>query len=283
MTTEMTTERTAAVASVPAKATRLRAEPAVDRRPPQYQLINVSRVYGSVRALADVSLDIPHGDHIALIGPSGAGKSTLLAMLNGSKLPTEGTVMHDGEDTARMSESRRRRLRLRTSTIYQQLYLVPTLSALHNVLAGRLGHWSLPRAMLSLVFPQDKPLAVDAMEAVGILDCMHTRLDRLSGGQQQRVAIARAIVQQPTALLADEPISAVDPTRAEDIVKLLTALSRQRDFTLVASLHSIDLARRFFGRLIGLRNGRIEFDKPANEVNDDAIKDLYHLDPTAQR
>ena len=162
--------------------------------------------------------------------------------------------------------------------IHQQYDLVPHLSVVHNVLAGRLGQWSLFRSMISLVWPQDRQVAEEALAQMGIADKIHERTSHLSGGEQQRVAIARLMLQGSRVILADEPVSSLDPVRADDILEILTALAGGSGKTLIASIHSPSLMRKHFTRVIGLREGRLEFDVPAAEVTDRVLERLYDLD-----
>ncbi len=244
---------------------------------PIFQLERVSCRFGAVAALTNCSLSILPGERVALIGPSGAGKSTLLSLLNGSQTPTTGKVVILGQEVNRLSPSKRRRIQRLVGTVYQQHHLVGNLAVVHNVNAGHLGRWSLPRALWSLVWPQQVPTAAQALAQVGIADKLYARTDRLSGGQQQRVALARVLVQDPAAILADEPISSVDPERSRAMMDLLRQLSETTGKTLVISLHEVEFAVKYCDRIIGLRQGQILFDAPATEVSKAMMTDLYHL------
>ncbi|MBW4481795.1 MAG: phosphonate ABC transporter ATP-binding protein [Tildeniella torsiva UHER 1998/13D] len=244
---------------------------------PIFQLERVSCQFGSVAALTDCSLAIAPGERVALIGPSGAGKSTLLSLLNGSQAPTTGRVTILGQEVNRLSPKKRRRIQRLVGTVYQQHHLVGNLAVVHNVNAGQLGRWSLPRALWSLVWPQQVQTAAQALAQVGIADKLYARTDRLSGGQQQRVALARALVQDPAAILADEPISSVDPERSRAMMDLLRQLSETTGKTLVISLHEVEFAVKYCDRIVGLRQGQILFDTPATAVSDEMMADLYQL------
>lgn len=233
--------------------------------------------FGAVAALTHCSLAIAPGERVALIGPSGAGKSTLLSLLNGSQVPTTGRVTILGQDISHLSRSRLRRLQRLVGTVYQQHHLVGNLAVVHNVNAGHLGRWSLPRALWSLVWPQAVPMAAQALAQVGIVDKLYARTDRLSGGQQQRVALARVLVQDPAAILADEPISSVDPERSRALMDLLRQLSETTGKTLVISLHEVEFAVKYCDRIIGLRQGQILFDAPTSQVSDAMMVSLYQL------
>lgn len=244
---------------------------------PIFQLEGVSCRFGTVAALTDCSLAIAPGERVALIGPSGAGKSTLLSLLNGSQTPTTGRVVILGQEVNRLSPRKRRRIQRLVGTVYQQHHLVGNLAVVHNVNAGHLGRWSLPRALWSLVWPQQVQTAAQALAQVGIADKLYARTDRLSGGQQQRVALARVLVQDPAAILADEPISSVDPERSRAMMDLLRQLSETTGKTLVISLHEVEFAVKYCDRIVGLRQGQILFDAPATEVSKAMMTDLYEL------
>lgn len=151
------------------------------------------------------------------------------------------------------------------------------MPVIHNVLAGRLKDWGFLKSLLSLLIPQDKELAIKALERVGIGEKAYERTSKLSGGEQQRVAMARLLVQNPEVILADEPVSSLDPARAEDILYTLTKLISEEGQTLIASLHSVEYAKKYFNRIIALREGRIYFDLPAEKVTSDVLKELYDL------
>ncbi len=250
-----------------------------------FRLEQVSVCYrsGAAAALSGLSLTIAPGEAVALVGPSGAGKSTLIRLLNGSVRASEGTVHVDGVALGECSPRQLRALRAGIALVPQELALVPNLRAISNVLCGRFGRQSSLRALRSVLWPSldEKREAHALLERVGIGEKLFERVDQLSGGQRQRVAIARALYQAPHALLADEPVSSVDPARARDTIQLLVELSRERGLTLVASLHDLELARSFFPRLVGLRAGRVEFDDASSEFRDDEFKRLYELGSAA--
>ena len=241
-----------------------------------YRLDHVRKVFpdGTV-AVDEVTLDVQAGERVAVIGPSGAGKTTLFRMLNATLRPTSGALWFDAANLERLSGRRLRHLRRRIGTVYQQHNLVPQLRVVHNVLAGRLGHWSLPKALWSLIAPQERAVALGALEQVGIPEKLYTRTAYLSGGQQQRVAIARVLVQDPDVILADEPVSSVDPTLGRTIIELLVQLAESHRKTLVANLHAVSFALDFFPRVIGVRHGRIAFDLPSAAVTEKVLADLY--------
>lgn len=251
----------------------------MDRRP-AFALENVDVAFGGAApVLTGLSLTIDPGETVAIVGPSGAGKTTLLRLLNGSVRPTAGRVRADGRPYDGLSPRELRRMRAAIGVVHQDLCLVPNVRVLQNVLAGGLGRQSLAASLRAMLLPsramQHDVYAI--LDRVGIPEKLHERTDRLSGGERQRVAIARALFQRPSALLADEPVSSVDPARARDAVRLLTDISRDSGLTLLVSLHNLDLAREFFPRLIGLRGGRLQFDERTSDLSASRFEDLYRL------
>jgi len=242
----------------------------------QYVLEKVAKIFARHQmALDGIDLQIERGERVALIGPSGAGKTTLFRVLNCTLRPTSGRLLINGEDVETLHGKRLRQTRRRSGTVYQQHNLVPRLRVIHNVLAGKLGQWSTVRSLLSLAKPSDIDLAHTALSQVGIADKIFERTDELSGGQQQRVAIARVLVQNPEVILADEPVSSVDPTLASSIVKLLIDISHDTHKTLLMSLHSVDLALAYFPRVIGIKSGAAVFDLSPDKISDAMLEDLY--------
>lgn len=210
-----------------------------------------------------------------MVGPSGAGKSTLIRLLNGTLFPTSGEVRVMGQRLDHMSPGTLRQSQSRIGTIYQQFHLVDNLQVVHNINAGHLAQWSFSKSLVSLIRPMEIQTAFNALEQVGIPEKLYERTDRLSGGQQQRVAIARVLVQNPEAILADEPISNLDPELSKEIIDLLLDLSQRLGKTLVSSLHAIEFALSHYERIIGLRRGRVIFDSSTNLVTESMINSLY--------
>ena len=241
---------------------------------PIFELKGVTQRFGQLSALVKINLQIYPAQRVGLIGSSGAGKSTLLRLLNGTLMPTQGEVWALGRNLAR-SPRQRRQVQQQIGTIYQQLHLVDSLRVIHNVNAGHLGRWSFLKAAVSLIYPLEIETAAHALKQVGIPEKLYARTDRLSGGQQQRVALARVLVQDPVVILADEPISSLDPQLSREIMDLLRNLSDRGGKTLVVSLHSLQFARSHCDRLVGLRQGRIVFDAPTEAVSSEMIEELY--------
>ena len=246
-----------------------------------YSLKDVCKSYGTrngaVRALDGLTFDVQKGERVALLGPSGAGKTTLFRLFNATLRPSKGSLRFDGRDLTAMSGRDLRSTRRRIGTIYQQPHLVPSLSALQNTLCGRLGSWSLIKTVRNIVRPNqgENKQALAALESVGLADKQNARADELSGGQQQRLTIARVLLQDPEVILADEPFASLDPALTETVGLLLMNLVTNGKRTLVATMHDVELALHLFPRIIGIREGRIVFDKPAVRVDREAISALY--------
>jgi len=242
----------------------------------QYRLEKLSKVFGRHQpALNGIDLEVHRGEKVALIGPSGAGKTTLFRLLNCTLRPSTGRLWVNGDAVDNLYGRKLRETRRKIGTIYQQHYLVPRLKVIHNVLSGQLGRWSVWKSILSLMRPSDIGLAHEALSQVGIPEKIFSRTDKLSGGQQQRVAIARVLVQDPEVILADEPVSSVDPALASTILRLLIDISRDTHKTLLVNLHSVDLALAFFPRVIGISKGKTLFDLPSDKISDDLLDELY--------
>ena len=240
-------------------------------------LENVEVRFGERCAFAG-SLTVAPGERVALIGPSGAGKSTLLRVCTAAVSPSAGTVRIAGKNLAELSGRQLRAARAGIGTVHQDLHLVEPLSALQNVLAGNLGRWGSVRALTSLAFPREREVAESAMRELGIAHLASRRTGLLSGGEQQRVALARILVQRPDLILADEPIAALDPARAREVMAILTRVVDSTGAALIVSLHDPKVATECADRVVGLRAGNIEFDLPAGDVNAERTGALYRID-----
>lgn len=232
---------------------------------------------GTTRALDGLSLSVGGSERLALIGKSGAGKTTLFRLLNATLRPTRGRLLFDGRDVGAMPARELRAMRRRVGTVYQQHYLVPSLSALDNALCGRLGDWSLWQTARSLVRParSDVEEAEHVLELVGLKEKLRERADALSGGQQQRLAIARVLMQRADVILADEPVASLDPGLADSIMNLLHAVADDGGRTLVVALHNVELALSHFPRVVALRDGAVAFDAEAARLGRDTLEEFY--------
>ncbi|KQQ64956.1 phosphonate ABC transporter [Pseudomonas sp. Leaf127] len=226
-------------------------------------------------ALRGVDLGLQPGEQVAIIGPSGAGKSSLLNLLATALPPTGGTLQVLGEAPWQLSSRQRQRLRARIGLIHQAPPLPPRQRVVTAVLAGKLGQWGLGKSLLNLLYPLDIAGARQVLARLDLADKLFERCQQLSGGQLQRVGIARALYQAPELLLADEPVSAMDPRLADHTLGLLCRHALEHKVTLVVSLHAVELALAHFARIIGVREGRILFDLPAAAVDRAQLDALY--------
>jgi phosphonate transport system ATP-binding protein len=239
----------------------------------------VTKRYGTTLALDDVSFVVDPGEFVALLGPSGAGKSTLFRCVTRLVAPDTGVVRVLGRDISALGGQELRLARRDVGLIFQQFNLIGRLSAMDNVLAGRMGHASTLRVMLRQFTRADRQLALAALDRVGLLERAGQRADSLSGGQQQRVAIARVLAQQARLLLADEPVSSLDPQSAENVLGILRNIARETGIAVVCALHQVDLARRYADRVVALRGGRKLLDVSVNAFDQNAFQELYGAHP----
>jgi len=239
------------------------------------RLTGVGRDFGSAAAVAEVDLSVSAGERVAVLGASGAGKTTLLSMINGSLSATSGIIEVFGSDLASLRPTQLRSVQRRIGTISQRLDLVDQVRVLHNVNAGRLAQWGTARALLALAWPRPDATAMAALDRVGLSWAVHERTERRSGGERQRVAIARMLTQNPELVVADEPVSSLDPARTAAMLRLLCPSAPTA--TAVVSLHQPQLAREYCTRAIGLQNGRVIFDLPTTRLDDAALDELYAL------
>ena len=238
---------------------------------------HLTKVYerGDVLALDDISFSVKKGEFLVLIGLSGSGKSTLLRCINRLIEPTAGKVYFDGIDVTAASSRDLRQLRRRMAMIFQQFNLVRRSSVLTNVLSGRLGYVN-PWLSATHQFPHSEiKMAMANLERVGIPEQAYKRADELSGGQQQRVGIARALMQTPELLMADEPVSALDPATSHSVMRYLELMNREDGVTVLASLHFLSLARRYGTRILALKDGKIVYEGLPSEIDEARFKEIY--------
>ncbi|EPR75737.1 Phosphonate ABC transporter ATP-binding protein [Leifsonia rubra CMS 76R] len=237
---------------------------------------NVSKTYpNGVVGLRGVNLTINRGEFVVVIGLSGAGKSTLLRTINRLNDISDGAITVDGESVTSATTRSLRRIRGTLGMIFQSFNLVGVSTVQRNVIVGRLAHIPAWRGTLGLFSREDYRLVDDALARVGLSDKLFSRADQLSGGQQQRVAIARALVQQPNVLIADEPVASLDPVSTDRVLADVRLISEQLGITVVTSLHSVPLARRWATRIIGMREGSVVFDGTPEEATDKRLAEIY--------
>jgi phosphonate transport system ATP-binding protein len=240
-----------------------------------FELNQVTRRFGEKTAVDSVSLSIPHGQMVGIIGRSGAGKSTLLRMINRLADPTSGSIRFGDLEISRLHGAGLRHWQRDCAMIFQQFNLVPRLDVLTNVMLGRLNHRSTMLSLLSIFTREERIMAIAALERLGIEQTAMQPAGTLSGGQQQRVAIARALMQAPKMLLADEPIASLDPLNAKIVMDSLRDINEHEGITVITNLHTLDTARAYCERIIGMSAGRVVFDGGPNDLTADAVKAIY--------
>jgi phosphonate transport system ATP-binding protein len=243
------------------------------------EIKNLTKVYADgTKALNGVSFTVKEGEFLVIIGLSGSGKSTLLRCINRLIEPTSGQIIFNGVEIVSASPAQLRRIRRDIGMIFQQFNLIKRSSVMRNVLAGRLGYVNPWLSLLGIFPKEERERAVQALKTVGILDKANNRADALSGGQQQRVGIARALMQEPKMLLADEPVSALDPATSHSVMKYIERINKDNGVTVLCSLHFLSLARTYATRIIALKDGNMMFDGPPTEIDNQRFKEIYGED-----
>ena len=234
-------------------------------------------------ALTDVSFVAQPGEGIVLLGANGSGKSTLLRCIVGLESLSSGSIQVGNAAIETATQSQLRSLRRQVGMVFQKFNLVNSLSAFHNVLQGALGRSKGPRYWFSATAPKlERERAMHCLERVKLAHIAQQRVDTLSGGQQQRVAIARMLMQDPGLLLVDEPVASLDPKAGREVMDLLWEIVRERQLTVVCTLHQLDLARDYADRIIGLRQGQVHIDIPAQQITNHQLNWLYEASQPIQ-
>jgi phosphonate transport system ATP-binding protein len=241
-------------------------------------LEGLGKRYDEVRAVHGVDLNIPTGQFVGVIGRSGAGKSTLLRLINRLAEPSSGRILWQGKDVTTLRGRALHDWRRRCAMIFQQFNLVGRLDVLNNVLLGRLAFTPGWRSMLKLWPESERSIAFAALQQLDIANFAARRADHLSGGQQQRVAICRAMVQEPDIVLADEPVASLDPRNAHIVMDALARINKHFGLTVICNLHSLDLARSYCDRLIGMASGQVVFDDVPAALTDQVARELYGME-----
>ena len=237
---------------------------------------HVNKVYpNGVKGLSDINLTIDQGEFVAIIGLSGAGKSTLIRTINRMIDVTDGQLVVDGTDVMTLSGASMRRYRRKVGMIFQSYNLVTRATALRNVLTSMVPDMPFHRVLLGLFSEEQKKKALEALDKVGILDKAYTRCDQLSGGQQQRVSLARTLNQNPTIILADEPVAALDPVTAHQVMADFRRINQEMNITVLINIHHVDLALQYCSRVIGIRAGQIVYDGPTTSVTQEILDEIY--------
>jgi phosphonate transport system ATP-binding protein len=242
------------------------------------EISGVTRRFGDKRAVNNVSLAIPPGSFVGVIGRSGAGKSTLLRMINRLLDASSGSITWNGRDVTQLKGAELRAWRMRCAMVFQQFNIVGRLDVMTNVMMGRLNYTNHLRSLLKLWTPEDKAIAISALEQFDMMQLAGQRAESLSGGQQQRVAIARALVQEPEIILADEPIASLDPRNTKIVMDSLLRLNKHFGITVICNLHDLDIAKDYCTRLVGMAQGRVVFDGAPEALTESAARELYGLE-----
>ena len=238
---------------------------------------NVSKTYpNGVKGLKNVNLTIDQGEFVAIIGLSGAGKSTLIRTINRMIDITEGQLIVDGVDVMTLHGKSMRRFRRKIGMIFQSFNLVTRYTAIKNVLTSMVPDMGFFRVLLGLFTKEQKMQALEALDKVGILDKAYTRCDQLSGGQQQRVALARTLNQSPSIILADEPVAALDPVTAHQVMSDFKRINEELNISVLINIHHVDLALKYATRVIGIRAGEIVYDGPSSQVTQAVLDSIYN-------
>jgi phosphonate transport system ATP-binding protein len=230
---------------------------------------------GGLKALKKIDLDIPKGQFVVIVGLSGAGKSTLIRTVNNLVVPSAGEVFINGMSISQAKGAKLRHARAEIGMIFQNFNLVKRTSVLRNVLSGRLGRANPLLSLLGAFPKRDVALAHDCLRRVGIPEKAFVRADALSGGQQQRVGIARALAQEPSIMLADEPVASLDPPTSHAVLSDLKRISREDGITTIVNLHFIDMAREYADRIVGMRDGVVVFDGTPEEASNRVFEEIY--------
>lgn len=227
----------------------------------------ISKTYSSgVKALDNISLLIEKASFVSIIGPSGAGKSSLLKVINGSEIPDQGTVLINGSS---------KRIKKQLATIYQDFCLVEETTAIQNVLNAELADMNFIKVLLGLFTKEQKNRAKEELKKVGLQLQENTPVKELSGGQKQRVAVAKALMQKALVILADEPVSSLDPASSENVLSLLKALALQEGITVVMNIHNVELAVKYSDKIAGIKNGHLEFFTEPGNITPQMKKNLF--------
>ena len=236
----------------------------------------VNKVYpNGLHALKNVSLEINQGEFVAIIGLSGAGKSTLLRTINRMHDISEGSLIVNGQEIKNLKGKDLRTFRRKVGMVFQSFNLVTRTTVINNVLTSRVPDMPLWKSIIGLYSKEDKIIALEALDKVGILDKAYVRADQLSGGQQQRVALARTLAQKPEIILADEPVAALDPITATQVMDDFKKINKELNMSVLINIHHVDLALKYADRVIGIKAGEILYDGAAKDVTNEVLKQIY--------
>ena len=236
----------------------------------------VNKIYpNGLHALKNISLEINQGEFVAIIGLSGAGKSTLLRTINRMHDISEGSLTVNGQEVNNLAGKDLRKFRRKVGMVFQSFNLVTRTTVINNVLTSRVPDMPLWKSIIGLYSKEDKVIALEVLDKVGILDKAYVRADQLSGGQQQRVALARTLAQKPEIILADEPVAALDPITAKQVMDDFKKINKELNMSVLINIHHVDLALKYADRVIGIKAGEIVYDGPSAKVDSEVLKQIY--------
>ena len=237
---------------------------------------NVSKRYpNGFEALKNINLKIEQGEFVAVIGLSGAGKSTLIRTINRMHDITEGTLTVDGTNVMELQGKQLRTFRRKIGMIFQSFNLITRTTVIKNVLTAFVPELPWWRALLGIFTKEEKIAALESLDKMGILDKAFVRANQLSGGQQQRVALARTLAQNPQIILADEPVASLDPITSRQVMDDFLRINQDMNITVIINIHHVELALQYATRVVGIREGKIVYDGPASQVDQDILDSIY--------
>lgn len=240
------------------------------------QFKNVTKVYpNGFKGLDDINLTIEQGEFVGIIGLSGAGKSTLLRTVNRMHDITDGELIVNGKEVKNLRGKELRTFRRKIGMVFQSFNLVSRTTVIRNVLSANVPDMGFLRAFFGIFTKQEKIAALEALDKVGILDKAYIRADQLSGGQQQRVALARTLAQNPEIILADEPVAALDPVTAKQVMDDFRTINKEMNISILINIHHVELALEYTDRIVGIRGGKIVYDGPSSEVTQEVLDMIY--------
>ena len=230
---------------------------------------NIRKSYSQHIVLDNISFEVERGEIVAIIGPSGAGKTTLMRCIASLDEPDEGKIFFNGNGEIKNGKKRK------IGMVFQEFNLIPRLTVLMNVLVGRLGYTNKLMSLLGIFSDKDVEIALESIKKVGLQHKINEKVSKISGGEKQRVGIARALTQEPEVILADEPVSNLDPKTGEKILNDFVRICREKDLVVIMNLHQIDYAKNFADRIIGLNRGKIVFEGTPPQLTEKVVRRIY--------
>lgn len=243
------------------------------------EVSDLNKIYDNgTHALRGVSMDVRKGEFLVIIGLSGSGKSTLLRCLNRLHQPTSGNIKFEGQDVTNIKGKELRNYRSKIGMIFQHFNLIPRKTVIMNVLSGALAQTPMLNSIMGIYSDEQKERAMKYIKIVGLEGKENSRADNLSGGQQQRVAIARTLMQNPSVLLADEPVASLDPATSHSVMQYLKKINEELGITVICNLHFLSLVRQYSSRVIALKDGEVIYEGLPDDINEEWFQTIYGED-----